>query len=120
MILVVDDDVCIARAIADVLRLNGFSVSTAASCDEALSCIEENPPSLVLCDINMPDHSGLELLQVLKENSETQAIPLVFVSAMGRAQDVENGLKAGAAGYLVKPFDPAKLLNTVRELALTA
>ena len=118
MILVVDDDESIARAISSVLQLNGYSVAIAGSCDEALGYLDENRPSLVFSDVNMPTHDGFELLRIIKSNPVTQNIPVVFVSAQARADDRERALKAGVTAYLEKPFDPGRLINAVKEYAL--
>ncbi len=119
MILVVDDEPSIAGAMKAVLELNGYSVNTAASCDEALTMVDENPPEMIFSDINMPRRSGFELLRLLKSNGETAAIPLVFVSALARNEDVQNGLDAGADGYITKPFSPPDLLTAIHHLLPT-
>jgi CheY-like chemotaxis protein len=116
MILVVDDEPSIAHAMKAILELNGLSAVTAASCDEALAVVDENPPQLIFSDINMPHHSGLELLRLLRANPTTADIPVVLVSALARDRDVQNGLAAGAAGYITKPFNPPELLTAVAAL----
>jgi CheY-like chemotaxis protein len=116
MILVVDDEPAIACAMKAILELNGFSVTTADSCDQALAVIDENAPSLIFSDICMPHHSGLELLRMIKSNPLTANIPVVFVSALARDQDVQNGLDAGASGYITKPFNPPELVTAVNAL----
>jgi len=117
MILLVEDEPSIALAMKLLLESRGYSVHIANSCDEALAAIDENPPELILSDINMPDRSGYELLRILKETGYAENIPLVFVSAMSRPEDVQRGLAAGARDYVTKPFAPSRLLETTSKYA---
>jgi two-component system chemotaxis response regulator CheY len=71
---------------------------------------------LVVTDINMPDINGLELVSFLKSTRTYRRIPLVIVSTEGSERDRAKGLELGADAYLVKPFEPAQLRETVRDL----
>lgn len=113
LILVVDDEESLREAMTLILETSGYSAVSAGSCDEALSIISENPPSLILSDINMPSRSGYDLLEALKEAQVCPKVPLVFVSAQGTQTDVERGLAAGAKDYVTKPFTPGRLLECV-------
>lgn len=113
MILIVDDEPNIAQAIRMLLESHGYSAQVASSCDEALSLIAEHMPSLILSDVNMPGRSGLSLLRELRACEVGSHVPVVFVSAMARPQDVAAGLQAGACDYITKPFNPQQLLGTV-------
>lgn len=119
MILIVDDEPSISQAIQMLLEANGYSTEVANSCDEALSLIAEHTPSLILSDVNMPGRSGLALLRELRANHISPEVPVIFVSAMGRPQDVEAGIKAGACEYITKPFSPQRLLSTVGQCLST-
>src|SRR5205814_489453 len=110
---IVDDEPTIAQAIQMLLEAHGYSTEVANSCDEALSRIAEHIPSLILSDVNMPGKSGLSLLRELRANHISPGVPLIFVSAMGRPQDVEAGMQAGACEYITKPFSPQQLLSSV-------
>jgi two-component system phosphate regulon response regulator PhoB len=116
MILVVDDEEGVAGAIKGVLEHGGFSVAVASSCEQALAIVDEHRPELIFSDVNMPGHSGLELLRFLKASTTTSDIPLVLVSARAREQDVQNGLLAGAAAYITKPIEPGDLIGAIKAL----
>src|SRR5688572_5121298 len=99
MILLVDDEPSISAAMKLLLESRGYSVNVANSCDEALAAIDENPPELIISDVNMPVRSGYDLLEVLRKNGFCEKIPFVFVSAMANTEDVTRGLAAGAREY---------------------
>lgn len=114
MILVLDDEPNIAGALRGVLTNAGFRVRTAGSCDEAVAVMKVDKPRLILTDVNMPCRSGLEFVAELKASEETRHIPVIFISALSHPKDIQAGFDAGAAEYIVKPFDCAHLLRTVR------
>ena len=114
MILVLDDEPNIAAALRGALTNAGFRVRTAGTCDEAFAILGVDKPRLILSDINMPCRSGLEFVTELKKSEATRNIPVIFISAMSRPEDIQAGFDAGGADYIVKPFDCAHLLRTVR------
>jgi DNA-binding response OmpR family regulator len=114
MILVVDDEPSIAQAIGMLLEAHGYSVAIANSCDEALSLVSEHRPRLILSDVNMPCRSGLDMIRELRASHEADEVPVIFVSAMTRPQDIQAGLNAGAREYITKPFSPQRLLSSVQ------
>jgi len=77
--------------------------------------IRNEKPSLILADVNMPHRSGIEFLADLKALEATKDIPVIFVSALSRKQDIQAGLDAGAADYIVKPFSYDDLVERVRK-----
>ncbi len=97
-------------------QLPGVELLTAETAEAGLEMIARRPPALVLMDINLPGMSGLQALQILKENPLTAAIPVLAVSAAALPQDVKNGLEAGFVAYLTKPFDVTELLAKVCQL----
>ena len=115
-ILVVENDPALRLLTTQLLELEGFAVSQAENGRLALEAIAADPPDLVLCDLLMPELSGFEVLRELTRNPKSPAIPLVFLTASAMPSDRENCLKDGAAGFIIKPFQHAELLETIRNL----
>src|SRR5438270_2384328 len=115
-ILVVDDDPANRELLREFLEAEGLEVVTAP---DGRSCLGEFPrikPELVLLDVNMPFVDGFEVCRRLKSKSETRLTPVVLVTALSATEDRVKGIKAGADGFLSKPFDPSELLAHVRSL----
>ena len=113
-LLVVDDDVDIARFIEVNLRLQGYDVLLAHDGESALQLIEEEQPSLAIVDWMMPKIDGLELTRRVRANPITTAMPIILLTAREFTVDKVLGLNAGADDYLVKPFDTLELVARVR------
>ncbi|OTA40139.1 MAG: two-component system response regulator, partial [Symbiobacterium thermophilum] len=105
----------IARLVAFQLRYSGYEVTLAHDGHEALQRAREAAPDLILLDWMMPGMDGLECLAALKGDPATRGIPVVLMTARGQQADVEAGMAAGAAAYLVKPFALDHLIRTVKE-----
>jgi DNA-binding response OmpR family regulator len=82
--------------------------------------IRSENPDVVLLDIMMPDVSGLDVLRFMRREPDLQGIPVVIVSAKTLPEDIRTGLEAGAAAYLTKPVDIARLRGTVAEVLRAA
>jgi DNA-binding response OmpR family regulator len=113
-ILVVDDDVDIARFIEVNLRLEGFDVEVAHDGEEALGVIHASPPDLVLLDVMMPRIDGVELCRRLRSDPLTASLPVIMLTAKSLSADKVVGLTAGADDYIIKPFDTLELIARVR------
>jgi diguanylate cyclase (GGDEF)-like protein len=113
LILVVDDDVDIARFVEVNLRLQGFDVLVAHDGEQALALLGEARPDLAVVDLMMPRVDGLELTRRLRENPLTSSMPIIMLTARGLTVDKVLGLTAGADDYLVKPFDTLELVARV-------
>ncbi len=111
-ILVVEDDRDLREAISDTLELAGFAHATADCAEQALEVLQRKPFSLVVSDVNMPGMNGHELLQeILREHP---GLPVVLMTAFGSVTDAVQAMRAGAADYLVKPFEPDALVAVAR------
>src|ERR1039457_730810 len=107
-ILVVDDEVDIRESLEALLDLEGYSVDLAQNATEGLKKIESGSYDLVLLDLMMPDRSGMEVLQDVRErDTET---PIFMITAYGSVEVAVKALKAGANDYFSKPWDNEKLL----------
>lgn len=112
-ILVVDDNADSVTIMRSILESRGYQVITARSGAEALGELEKAPPDLVLLDVMMPEMSGLEVLQHIKENAPTGRLPVILVTAKTRDDDVLSGYQYGADYYITKPFTAKQLLYGV-------
>ena len=113
-ILVVDDNEDVVHITASFLTAKGYTVVTALDGKRALELVAEAPPDCVLLDVMMPNMSGIEVLNCLKENPSTSSIPVILVTAKSRDEDVLSGYKEGADYYITKPFSAQQLLYGVR------
>lgn len=115
-VLYVEDNIFNLSVMEHIFRhVDGVELLLAESAEEGLAMARNNPPDLVLMDINLPGMSGLEALQVLKSDPRTVFIPVVAVSASAMSRDIQAGLDAGFQDYLTKPFDVPKLIALVRK-----
>ena len=113
-ILVVDDAPFNIRMLTLLLTQNHFKVSVAQTGESALQMIKDCPPHLILLDVVLPDINGLKICQQLKADSQTQDIPIIFMSALTETIDKVKGFKAGAIDYITKPFHPEEVLIRIK------
>jgi len=115
-ILVADDESHILHVVSLKLRNAGFNVVTACDGQEALELAQQELPDLMIVDYQMPQLSGLELCQRLKQNPATSRIPALLLTARGYDLDVDVAQSSGIVRILSKPFSPRQLLATVNEV----
>ena len=115
-VLVVEDDPVILRLLEVNFELEGFGVLLAHDGAEGIAAAREHKPDVIISDIMMPRTSGLELVETLKADPETKAIPIILLSAKAQTSDLKVGLEAGADDYVTKPFEPLDLVERVNEL----
>ena len=112
-VLVVDDHRPLRALCRASLEAAGFQVLEACDGSEALASIRAESPDLILLDIMMPGISGWEVTAALLADRSTDQIPIVFISARSELSDRIRAFELGAQGYLMKPFDPDVLADTV-------
>jgi len=112
-ILVVDDVPANSQLLSRVLSKQGYAISTAGDGAEALEKAYTLIPDLILLDIMMPGMNGYEVCQALKLNTQTQDIPVIFVSASEAVTDKVAAFNAGASDFITKPFEARELLARV-------
>ena len=117
-ILVVDDAAFMRMMIRDILSKQGYDIHEAVNGRDAVEKYEEVQPDLVTMDITMPEMNGLEALKEIRENDS--AARVLMVSAMGQQKMIVEALEAGAMDFLVKPFQPTKVLETVKKCLQSA
>jgi CheY-like chemotaxis protein len=115
-ILHVDDEPDIREVVDISLGLNPeFEVRGCASGGEAIAAAAEWSPRLILLDVIMPGMDGPATLAQLRENPQTAAIPVLFMTARAQTREVEQMISLGAQGVISKPFDPMTLAGVVRD-----
>lgn len=112
-LLVVDDEAILLKALAAMLRAEGYEVSSERSASDALVSISRSTPDLIISDIRMPGMDGYEFARVLRNNDRTALIPIIFLTAKGERKDRIEGFRSGVDAYLTKPFDPDELLAVI-------
>ena len=113
-ILVVDDAAFMRMKCKKLLSANGYEVVEAANGVEALTKYGAQRPDAVLLDVTMPDMDGLRALKEIKRVDPTARVTMV--TAMGQQSIVIDALKSGAQDFVVKPFDPDRVLNAVKKM----
>jgi CheY-like chemotaxis protein len=104
-VLIVDDDPAILRAVETFLKIKGLKVISCMDPGDAFKLAETKHPDLIISDVAMPGIDGFTLLRGLKDNKNTQKIPLILLTATDRITDVEKGFASGAQAYILKPVD---------------
>jgi len=115
-ILVVDDEVNITQILEFSIGAEGYEVITAANGEEAIDKARREQPDLIILDVMMPKIDGYEACRILKANPLTKGIPVVLLTAKGRDIDKRLGYEVGATDYIIKPFSPNKLVDSIHQL----
>ena len=115
-VLLVEDDPVILRLLEVNFELEGYEVLLAHDGAEGIEMARDQRPDLVISDIMMPNVSGIELVESLKGDESTAAIPIILLSAKAQSADVRAGMEAGADDYITKPFEPLELVDRVQAL----
>ncbi len=113
-LLIIEDDPDIRVDMEEILSYEGFEILTAPNGFEGVLVARENLPDLIISDIMMPEMDGHEVLETLRQDSETATIPFIFVTAKSTRQDRIAGMALGADDYLPKPFTHTELLSTIQ------
>lgn len=112
LILVVDDEAGVRRALTEILTDEGFQVAVAAHGDEALAMVKKQPPQVVLLDVWMPGRDGLEVLPEIRRQAPGAAV--IMISGHGTVETAVKATKLGAFDFVEKPFSLEKIIVTVR------
>ena len=113
-ILIVDDTPVMLMILKKFLQMEGYKVLPADNGPKAREIAEAENPDLILLDIMMPGESGLETCEILKSNSKTANIPVIFISAITDVDSKVEGFEKGAVDYITKPFEKLEVLARVR------
>ena len=115
-ILIADDEPNIVVSLEFLMKQKGYVVKVVNNGQDALTAVGEFAPDLVLLDVMMPQLSGYELCQKVRENPAWSGIRIIMLSAKGRDVEVNKGIAVGADAYVTKPFSTKDLLAKVAEL----
>ncbi len=113
LILVVEDEEDIQELLEYTLVNAGYRVDVTERGEEALTLVDEHPPSLMVLDLMLPGLDGLEVCRRLKGSDLTRELPVIVLTAKGEEEDVIAGFEAGADDYITKPFSPKVLAARV-------
>jgi two-component system, sensor histidine kinase and response regulator len=112
-ILVIEDELSVGSNILEILESGGFAGLLATNGKMGVQLAKEQVPDLIVCDIMMPDMDGYAVLEALRAQLETAAIPFIFLTAKTTRDDVRHGMNLGADDYITKPFRRTELLDAI-------
>jgi two-component system chemotaxis response regulator CheY len=116
-ILIVDDSRTVRREVAAALVQAGYEVCESEDGARGMEVITtQSDIALVICDVNMPNMTGLEMLAAVKADPRNAALPVVMLTTEGQASLIQQAKSLGARGWIVKPFKPHVLVATARKL----
>ena len=115
-VLVVDDDPEIVDAVGEALQDDGYLVETATDGATALKRVLEAPPDLIVLDVRMPNLNGWEFCEIVRRQSHTRDVPVLFLTACNEVRDQITAMQVGGSDHLPKPFRLAALRDKVRSL----
>jgi PleD family two-component response regulator len=114
LLLVVDDIAKNIQLIGNVLQKENYRVSLANNGRQAIAIATEIRPDLILLDVMMPEMDGFETCRILKSQTETENIPIIFLTAKVDSEDIIKGFELGAVDYITKPFNTHELKARVK------
>lgn len=116
-IFLVEDDTFLSDIYQKKFAMEGFKISAVDNGEKALSEIKKKKPDVILLDVLLPKLDGFSVLQKLKEDDEVKGIPVILLTNLGQKDDVDKGLKMGAADYLIKVhFKPSEVVEKVKKV----
>ena len=115
-ILVIEDEATVRENILELLDAEGFDAIAAQNGRIGLELARQQLPSLILCDVRMPELDGYGVLQGIRSDPVMAAIPLIFLTAKASKTDLSYGLELGANAYITKPFTIMELLGTISRI----
>jgi len=113
-ILIVDDENDCINLIKSMLKNLYSNIISTQRGRECISIAETEKPDLILLDIMMPNASGFDICSKLKLNEKTRNIPVIFLTALDKSENIVNGFKSGAVDYLIKPFEKEELIVRIK------
>ena len=117
LILVIDDDISIRKILEKYLGDDGYEIRLAGNLGEIMRQLRRSPlPDLILCDVEMPEANGFDLLNRFHQSKVLGLIPVVMLTRRNEKKDIVLGLTLGAAGYITKPAKMSVLKDAMRKL----
>jgi DNA-binding response OmpR family regulator len=115
-VLIVDDEPNIVVSLEFLMSQQGYEIEVARDGEQALHLLDSFNPDLVLLDVMLPQKSGFEICQQIKEKPEWKHMKVVLLTAKGREADITKGLALGADEYVTKPFATKELVQKVTQI----
>jgi DNA-binding response OmpR family regulator len=115
-VLIAEDSSTVRRVVAARLIADGYEVLEAADGEEALTLTRSELPDLLVLDKVMPKFDGFEVVRALREDPQTQAVPIVMLTERTSEEDVLSGLNLGVEEYIPKPFSPRELSARIQRV----
>ena len=115
-VVVLDDEPSVGAAVRDLLEPEGYAVESPTDPQAALPDLLRAAPDLVILDVNMPGMSGWEFCSLLRRQSATRAVPVLFLTGRQEVRDRITAMQVGGSDYLAKPFGAEELRQKVRSL----
>lgn len=115
-LLIVEDEKDMMEMLTFRLEAAGFEVIQAYDGQEGLDRAYKENPDLILLDLMLPKIDGYKVCEALKSNEKYKKIPIAIISARAAVKEKELGLECGAEAYIIKPFDPEALMDTIKKL----
>jgi len=112
-VLIVDDSESIREVVNFTLQNEGYDVLVAEDGGDALQYLDGRPLDIIITDLHMPNVDGLELIRKVREMDGYKHIPILFLTTESQASKKMEAKQAGATGWIIKPFVPAKLLSAI-------
>ncbi len=116
VILVVDDEPDLVSTVKTRLEWHKFNVETASNGRQGLEAAAQIKPDLILLDCNMPEMTGLQMLERMRQDKELQDIPVIMLTAASEPHDINTAASFNVAEYVTKPFDFAQLLGKISQI----
>jgi two-component system chemotaxis response regulator CheY len=117
VVLTVDDSRTIREMLRTALNEAGMEVLQAEDGMHGLEVLQGSTPDVIVTDINMPRLDGFGFIEAVRSNDQFRAIPILVLTTESMGEKKDRARRAGATGWIVKPFDPAKLVSAINRVA---
>lgn len=115
-ILIIEDEGILRLGVIRLLQRNGFETIDAGNANQGIRLALETIPDLIICNINIPDRNGYQILEELRNNPNTATIPFLFLTAQTLEPELIQNSRLELIGYLTKPYNPEELLQVIAQL----
>jgi two-component system chemotaxis response regulator CheY len=115
-ILIVDDSESIREIVSFTLENEGYKVLVAEDGQDAMKFLDKGPIDLILTDLHMPVMNGIEFIKAVRNNPEFKSVPILFLTTESQTAKKMEAKEAGATGWIIKPFVPAKLIEAISKV----
>jgi CheY-like chemotaxis protein len=118
-VLIIEDNESICKLFSFLLKKAGYETTIFNTGKDACDWIDSSLPTIILCDISLPDMNGVEVLEHIKRLEHTSKLPVIAVTAIARSGDREKYLKVGFDGYIPKPVNTTTFVSEIQKFIRT-